>query len=91
MSRAVKHFMIAAGAGYDDSLKSIRDCFMQGHATKDELEKAQCSHKQAQDEMRSDQRDLAVRVWNGFSGIVIHRDGQLFVLEEGNYVIRPLD
>ena len=25
MSRAVKHWMIAAGAGYDDSLKEIRD------------------------------------------------------------------
>jgi len=26
--RAVKHWMISAGAGYDDSLKTIRECFI---------------------------------------------------------------
>ena len=60
MSRAVKHWMISAGAGYDDSLKFIRAAFMNGRATKDEFEKALRAHKEASDEMKSDQRDAAI-------------------------------
>ena len=60
MERAVKHFMIAAGAGCDDSLKQIRNCFTNGHATKDDFEKALRAHKEAKDEMKSDQRDAAI-------------------------------
>ena len=37
MNRAVKHWMISAGAGYDNSLKAIRVCFMDCHVTKDVL------------------------------------------------------
>ena len=59
MSRAVKHYMIAAGAGKDSSLKAIRDCFMNGNATKDEFEKALCAHKESKDEMWSSQREVA--------------------------------
>ena len=59
MDRAVKHWMIAAMAGYDKSLKEIRDCFLDGHATKDGFEKALRAHKDAADEMKSDQREAA--------------------------------
>ena len=57
MSRALKHFMISVGAGCDDSLKAIRQCFLDGHATKDDFEKALRTHKEAADEMKSDQRE----------------------------------
>jgi TPR repeat protein len=57
--RALKHWMISAGAGDDKSLKAIRACFVNGHATKDDFEKALRAHKEAADEMRSDQRDAA--------------------------------
>ena len=57
--RAVKHWMISAGAGHDESLNTIRECFMSGHATKDDFEKALRAHKEAKDEMRSDQRETA--------------------------------
>jgi len=40
MSRAVKHWMISAGAGCDKSLKQIREGFLYGHATKGDFEKA---------------------------------------------------
>ena len=56
-SRAVKHWMISAGAGDDKSLSEIRDCFMNGHATKDDFEKALRVHKDAKDEMRSAHRE----------------------------------
>ena len=57
--RAMKHYMIAAGAGYDDSLKAIQQGYLDGHATKDDFEKALRAHIQATDEMKSDQREAA--------------------------------
>ena len=59
MNRAVKHWMIAASAGLDESLKEIRQGYVNGHVTKDDLEKALRSHKEAKDEMKSDQREAA--------------------------------
>ena len=59
MKRAVKHFMISAGAGDDDSLKKIRECYLNGHATKDDFEKALRTHKESKDEMKSEQREAA--------------------------------
>ena len=58
-TRAMKHFMISAAAGHDESLKEIRECYLDEDATKDEFEKALRAHKEAQDEMTSDQRDAA--------------------------------
>ena len=49
--------MIAARAGYDDSLKGIRVCYLNGHVTKDDFGKALRAHKEAKDEMKSDQRE----------------------------------
>ena len=59
LDRAMKHFMISAGAGCDDSLNQIREYFMHGAATKDDFEKALRAHKEAADEMKSDQRAAA--------------------------------
>jgi len=58
-NRAKKHFMIAARARYDESLKTIRDMFMAGQVTKKEYEMTLRAHKDSQDEMKSDQRDIA--------------------------------
>ena len=60
MKKAVMHYMISAGAGYDLSLEVIRELFSDGHATKDDYETALRAHKEANDEMKSDQRDAAV-------------------------------
>ena len=60
MKRAVKHWMISAGAGYDKSLKGIREAFFNGHATKDDFEKALRAHKETADEMKSDQREAEI-------------------------------
>ena len=57
IDRAVKHWMIAAEAGYDHSLENIRKSFMHGCATKDDFEKALRAHKEAKDEMKSAQRE----------------------------------
>jgi TPR repeat protein len=59
MNRAMKHPMISAGAEHDESLTQIRQCYMARHATKEDFEKALRAHKEAKDEMKSDQRDAA--------------------------------
>ena len=59
MKRAIKHYMIAAAAGHDKSLKKMRDGYLNGHATKDDFEKALRAHKEAKDGTKSDQRDTA--------------------------------
>jgi TPR repeat protein len=59
MDRAMKHFMISAGAGDDKSLEKIRVCFIRGDATKDDFEKALRANKESKDEMKSDQREAA--------------------------------
>jgi len=59
IDRAVKHWMISARAGLDESLKEIQKGFMNGHVTKDEFEKALRAHKESKDEMKSDQREAA--------------------------------
>ena len=59
MNRAMKHWMISAGAGYDKSLERIREYYLKGHATKEDFEKALRAHKEAKDETKSDQREAA--------------------------------
>ncbi|KAL7543726.1 hypothetical protein ACHAXR_013008 [Thalassiosira sp. AJA248-18] len=61
INRAMKHFMISAELGCDDSLKEIQNGFLEGHVTKDEFEKAMYAHKKSTDEMQSDQRDTLKR------------------------------
>lgn len=76
MRRAVKHFMIVAGAWFQGSLGAVRDCCEDGYATKDEYASAQHAYKKYQDDTKSEQREkfllLSVRMdrfnvilWNG--------------------------
>ncbi|KAL7539014.1 hypothetical protein ACHAWF_006269 [Thalassiosira exigua] len=58
--RAIRHWMIAAGSGEDDSLGSIRNCYSDKLVTKDIFEKALRAHQKSTNEMKSDQRDKAV-------------------------------
>jgi TPR repeat protein len=64
MKRAMKHYMVAAVAGYDSSLKKIREGYMNGHATKVDFERALRAHKVAKDERKSDQREAAAAAPN---------------------------
>ena len=64
INRAVKHWMISASAGHDKSLTAIRAMFMEGYATKDDFERALRSHKEATDEMKSEQREAAAAYFN---------------------------
>ena len=57
--RAIKHFMIAAGGGENDSAKSIQQLYMDGGATKDDYTNALREYQAYLDEIRSEQRDIA--------------------------------
>ena len=59
MSRAMKHWMIAAGAGLDEALKNIKKGYSNGYVTKDEFERALRAHQESNNEMKSDQRGAA--------------------------------
>ena len=63
ITRAVKHWMISAAAGYDDSLKEIREGFLNVDVTKDDFEKALRAHQASKDEMKSEQREAAARFY----------------------------
>ena len=57
--RALKHFMIAAGGGYNGSLDMIRQFYMRGQAAKDDYTKALRAYQAYLVEIKSDQRDAA--------------------------------
>ena len=59
MDRALKHYMIAVGGGYLNSLKNIHQLYTYGHATKDDYAKALRSYQAYLNEIKSDQRDEA--------------------------------
>ena len=54
--------MISAAVGCDESLKEIQKGYVNGQVTKDDFEKALRSHKEASDEMKSDQREMAAAI-----------------------------
>ena len=58
--RAIRHYMIAAKCGCDDSLDVLKKVFMAGKITKEDFEKALRGHQAAKDETKSKARDL----WN---------------------------
>ena len=59
MMRALKHYMIAAGGGFDKSLKEIQKLYSNGHATKDDYTKALHAYQAYLGEIKNGQRDKA--------------------------------
>ena len=57
--RAIKHYMIAAGGGWNGSVKSIQQLYTNGHAKKDNYTSALRAYQKYLQEIRSEQRDIA--------------------------------
>ena len=57
--RAMKHFILAAKAGFKDSLDAVKEGFMKGVVTKDEYANTLRAYQQRHDEMKSKDRDKA--------------------------------
>ena len=65
--RALKHYMIAAGNGYNGSLKAVQHyLYKHGHATKDDYTKALLAYQAYLEEVRSEQRDKAAANDEGY-------------------------
>ena len=58
---AVRHYMISAKMGLDDSLNGIKDMFKDGFATKAQYAEALLGYRDAVEEMKSPQREEAKR------------------------------
>jgi len=59
IDRALKHSMIAARAGYKESLDNVKQGFMNGFVTKDEYANTLRGYHERQKEMKSEERDKA--------------------------------
>jgi TPR repeat protein len=64
IERSVKHYIIAANLGYEDSMKMLWKQYSAGNITKEELEVTLRTHKAAIDAMKSPQREEAEKVWS---------------------------
>jgi len=60
--RAMKHFMIAARSGNEESLKAVGAGYKQKHVTKDEYAMTLRAHQHSCDEMKSEQRMKATKL-----------------------------
>jgi len=61
IDRAVRHFIIAASLGYDDSLQALKKCYANGDISKEEFAAALRAHQAAVDATKSPQREAAER------------------------------
>jgi tetratricopeptide (TPR) repeat protein len=59
--RAVKHWIIAAKLGYDDSIKALKECYAAGVVSKEEFAAALRAHQAAVDATKSPQREAAMK------------------------------
>jgi len=64
--RAIKHFIIAAAQGEDDSLGNLRKMYQNGLVSKEDLATALRAHKAAVDATKSLQRDAAAAFFNNY-------------------------
>ena len=62
MERAVKHLIIAAKQGFDESIKSLMDFFKEGYVSKENLAATLRAHKAAVDATRNSQRDTGEKM-----------------------------
>ncbi len=63
MERAVKHLIIAANLGYDQSMKALWKHYSAGNITKQDLDATLRTHQAAINATKSAQRDAAGLVW----------------------------
>ena len=60
--RAVKHLLISAKMGYKTSVETIKEMFVEGLATKEQYGEALRGFQDAEEEMKSHDRDEAKKL-----------------------------
>lgn len=66
MDRGMRHFMIAAKCGFDDSLNMVRKGYTKGLVTKDDFEMTLRAYQASCEETKSEQRDRANALYTLF-------------------------
>ena len=61
INHAMKHYMIGAKSGHDESLKKFGDGYKAGYVTKEEYASTLRAHQNIRDEMKSDERAKAAQ------------------------------
>ena len=72
IDRAMKHFMIAARSGYDESLKVVGEGYKDGAVTKNEYANTLRAYQDSIDEMKSEERTKSSDIRHGRNGIRLH-------------------
>jgi len=62
IERSVKHYIIAAKLGHDESIQMLKKCYVDGKAEKDDFAAALRGHQAAVDATKSPQREEAANV-----------------------------
>jgi TPR repeat protein len=75
IQRAVKHFIIAANLGFDDSIEALKQGYVKGHVSKEEFASALRAHKAAVDATKSQRREVADAVIAAGEAIHIEESG----------------
>ena len=68
LHRAMKHYMLSAGAGCKESLDEVKDGYMDGHVTKEQYANTLREYQKSQDEMKSEAREKALAARNARMG-----------------------
>jgi TPR repeat protein len=61
IDRAMKHYIIAANLGLDESIQSLKECYVHGEVSKGDFATALRARQAAKDEMKSPQREAAAK------------------------------
>jgi len=61
IDRAVKHLIIAANLGHDNSIQQLKECYVRGEVSKEDFAAALRAHQAAVDAIKSPQREEAAR------------------------------
>jgi hypothetical protein len=61
MERALKHWTIAASAGYFGAMQHLRLYFEQGHVSRESMDSTLAAYNNSCAEMRSEARDACIR------------------------------
>ena len=82
MDRAVKHFIINASLGDEDSMKGLWWHYSKGNITKEDLEATLRTHQAALDAMKSPEREAAEAWRNEVDVAMLQRKGERKTSEE---------
>jgi hypothetical protein len=62
MERAIKHWTIGASAGFFNAMQHLKECFENGHASRESMDSTLTAYNSSCAEVRSKARDAYIRI-----------------------------